>query len=65
MLCTCVLALLLMLWAELVRGAEMRGGPGAAEAQTTVSGLAGQRFGQGDSVVGAVPVVVENVLGGE
>ena len=65
-LSTCVLALLLMLWAQLIRADETPGpGSGAGTKQVTESGLAGQRFGQRDAMVGAVAVVVEDVLGTE
>lgn len=63
-LSTCVLALLLMLWAELGRADP--GAWGYSEAGESVSSelcLTDQRFRQGNTMVGAVPIVVEHMLG--
>ena len=64
-LSACVLALLLMLWAQLGRAGETPGGSGAGRVAVIDSGLAGQRFGQRDAMVCAVAVIVEHVFGAE
>jgi hypothetical protein len=62
-LSACILALLLMLWAQLARADEVTRYDEAARPSRIELRLADQRFRQGNAVVGAVAVVVEDMLG--